>query len=168
MSNKLHYLERRMRRLQHVLSKKIKESNNYNKILYKIRKIHKKIFNIKRDWRYKTCKDIVTRYNKICVDTFEQPERKDMSYLPNIIQRKFNFISRFHCMYLFNETLRYMADKYGCKYVESPEDTTRTCSCCGHKNDHLLLSERYLICKKCGIKIDRDMNAAQNCYAFIA
>ena len=60
-----------------------------------------------------------------------------------------------------------MADKYGCIYIEAPRFTTRTCSCCGYVNEHLPLSERDLVCINCGEVIDRDMNAAKNCYMYI-
>ena len=70
-------------------------------------------------------------------------------------------------MYLFNETLKHMADKYGCEYIEAPDFTTCTCSICRHVNSHLPLGQRDLVCEKCGHVIDRDENAAKNCYTFV-
>ena len=55
--------------------------------------------------------------------------------------------------------------KYNNKY-KLKEKTTCTCSICGYVNKHLPLKERNLTCKECGEVIDRDMNAAKNCYLF--
>ena len=178
-SNRLHYLERRANRIQHHMDNKYRinkkrmengeidnpYSNNYIKLQRKYRKIWKRITNIRRHWRYVTCKVIVTRYRKIVVDTFEQPRNKEKD-IPNKLKRIINYNNRFHGMYLFNETLKHMADKYGCEYIESPEKTTCTCSSCGYVNKHLPLEERDLVCEKCCEVIDRDMNAAKNCYLF--
>jgi putative transposase len=179
-SNKIHYLERKARRIQHHMDNKFRinkervkngelispYTKNYNKLRFKFRKIWKKITNIRKHWHYNTCKWIVTRYKKIYVDRFETPDKKEHLGLPNKVKRKFNYINRFHSMYNFNEVLVYMCDKYGCEYNQAKPKTTCTCSVCGHVNPHLDLSERYLVCEECNSKIDRDYNAAKNCYEF--
>ncbi|WP_091351632.1 zinc ribbon domain-containing protein, partial [Anaerobranca gottschalkii] len=40
--------------------------------------------------------------------------------------------------------------------------SSKTCSSCGSIKDKLSLSERTFICKNCGYKIDRDLNASIN------
>lgn len=40
--------------------------------------------------------------------------------------------------------------------------SSKTCSFCGWKKDDLSLSDRVFICENCGVKIDRDLNAAIN------
>jgi putative transposase len=40
--------------------------------------------------------------------------------------------------------------------------SSKTCSCCGNKKEKLSLSERVFVCNKCGLHIDRDLNAALN------
>ena len=60
--------------------------------------------------------------------------------------------------------LQHEAIKWECQYIQSPMYTTCTCSQCYHINDKLDLSCRELVCEKCGITIDRDANAAMNCY----
>ena len=176
---KLHYLERRAKRLQHIMDKKrdinkkrVKcgeldtvYTNNYEKVRYKFRKIWNKIVNIKRNWIYTTCKFIATYFRKICVDRFKLPN--NLNIKPNKLKHRYNFINRFHCMFTFNEILKHMCEKYGCEYIESPKDTTRLCSICGHINQHIPLSQRYLVCEECNTIIDRDKNAAKNCYMYI-
>lgn len=40
--------------------------------------------------------------------------------------------------------------------------SSKTCACCGYKQCDLALSERTWICPSCGIRLDRDVNAAVN------
>ena len=40
--------------------------------------------------------------------------------------------------------------------------SSKTCSSCGYKKEDLTLKERTYQCSKCGISIDRDVNAALN------
>ena len=40
--------------------------------------------------------------------------------------------------------------------------SSKTCSGCGSVKEVLLLSEREYVCEKCGMVIDRDLNAAKN------
>ena len=113
-----------------------------------------------------TCKKIVTTFRSIIVDTFRQPSNKHRKF-PKWFKKYLNHNNRFHAMYLFNETLKHMAEKYGCEYIEAPRFTTCTCSECGYVNDHIPLTQRNLECDCCGEVIDRDMNAAKNCYMYI-
>ena len=176
---KIHYQEDKAKYLQSIMDRKMKinmkrkksgeiksvYTKNYEKVRRKFRIAHKRIVNIKRDWRYKTAKLIVTTYKQIVVDRFEMPNATDEDF-PEDVKKHINSNNRFYGMYDFNEILYHMAEKYGCIYIKAPENTTRTCSICGKKNKHLPLTNRYLRCVKCGSKIDRDMNAAKNCYDY--
>lgn len=44
----------------------------------------------------------------------------------------------------------------------NPANTSKTCSRCGIVKAVLLLLERVYTCSKCGIEVDRDVNAAHN------
>ena len=94
------------------------------------------------------------------------PNANDDESLPKKVKQRINYVNRFHGMYTTNEILVHMANKYGCEYIEAPKNTTCTCSICGHKNPHLPLSQRKFKCEECGYEIDRDMNAAKNCYDY--
>lgn len=185
ISKKLHYLERRARRYDKIVKIKLYinikrvergelksiHTKNYWKIRYKLRKTWSKIVNIKRNWIYTTCKKIVTNFQNICVDRFSQP---DNSGLKGRQKHKYNYINRFHCMCTFNNVLLHMANKYGCIYVNAPEGTTKICSYCGtdYVGDTNDLSIREFMChnNKCDMYnklVDRDFNAARNCYNYL-
>ena len=62
-----------------------------------------------------------------------------------------------------------MSHKYGTNYFSALPDTTNTCNVCGHVNKIKLRidethNERIFKCESCGYTIDRDVNAAINCY----
>lgn len=172
-------LEERSARLKEILQMKYDEnmkkvklglidspySNNYRKVQHKLRITNRKIHNIRRNWILQTSNKIVNDYDTIVVDNFLQPVN-GYSYTKKM--KQMNYDNRNHAMYDFNQTLQYLSKKYYCNYIKSPENTTRTCSICGYINEKLVLSERYLKCKKCGYIIDRDMNASKNCFDYIS
>ena len=49
-----------------------------------------------------------------------------------------------------------------CYIIGRFESTSKTCSNCGHINNNLKLSDRTYNCSKCGMELDRDINAAIN------
>ena len=45
--------------------------------------------------------------------------------------------------------------------------SSKTCSCCGYIKKDLKLKDRKYICSECGLKIDRDFNAALNLERYV-
>ena len=64
----------------------------------------------------------------------------------------------------FYATLSYKAAWYGKEVVKVDRwfASSKTCSCCGLKNEKLTLSDRVFECLACGLKKDRDLNASEN------
>ncbi len=64
----------------------------------------------------------------------------------------------------FRRMLEYKTVWYGSRLVIADRffPSSKTCSACGTKKDSLALSDRVYVCESCGIRIDRDFNAAQN------
>lgn len=165
--NRIHYLERRSRRLQSIMCRKTYGSKNYYKVLRKFRVTWYKIRNIRLNWRRTLAKEIAKKYKMICVDNFKIPDNTECTSIPKTIIRRINDSNRLYGMYAFYESLIHACYKYKTKYIQSPEKTTRTCSECGHENPKLPLSKRIFKCEKCGFTIDRDINASKNCYNYI-
>lgn len=163
---RIHYLERRTKRLQQIMDKKKYGSNNYYKVLKKFNITWTKIRNIRRNWQWMKALLIAKNFKLIVVDDFEQPIDSNNTTIPKYILRHINHNNRIHGVCTFNEILKHACKKYGCKYIKAPENTTRMCNKCSHLNPHLPLSTRTLICEACGHTIDRDHNASQNCYDY--
>jgi putative transposase len=60
--------------------------------------------------------------------------------------------------------LSYKAAWYGKEVVKVDRwfASSKTCSCCGWKNENLTLSDRTFNCSSCGLEKDRDRNASEN------
>lgn len=173
---RIKHLERRKNRLQEIMNMKytinkerVKKgeipsvyTNNYEKLRKKYRITCKKIYNIKRDWRLKTIHYIVTHYDNIVVDEFNNPISKEDT---RKVKRLNKFNTRLSMSY-FMEDLHWMANRYNCNFIESPPNSTRTCCWCGFVNEHLKLGKKYLKCSACGTVTDRDVNAAANCFNY--
>lgn len=65
--------------------------------------------------------------------------------------------------YAFQSMLSYKCIKYGKKVIKIGrfEPSSQICSSCGHRQK-MLLNVRTYECLECGMKIDRDVNAAIN------
>ena len=63
---------------------------------------------------------------------------------------------------LLLEKLQYKAESAGCVAMKvNPQYTSMTCSKCGNVQS-ISISQRTFVCEKCGMSMDRDVNAAQN------
>jgi IS605 OrfB family transposase len=64
----------------------------------------------------------------------------------------------------FRRQMEYKGQWYGCKIIPAPPfyPSTKRCSRSGHIKADLGLSDRVYTCDHCGLKIDRDLNAAIN------
>jgi len=60
--------------------------------------------------------------------------------------------------------LVYKSEWYGNNllFIGRFEPSSKTCSSCGTINKELKLSDREWVCQCCGVKHDRDINAANN------
>ena len=69
--------------------------------------------------------------------------------------------------YEFRRQLEYKCGWYGSELVivSRKFPSSKMCSRCGHKKKELSLSKREYTCEQCGLKIDRDLNAALNLVA---
>ena len=66
--------------------------------------------------------------------------------------------------YEFRRQLEYKASWYGAKVTVANRyyPSSKMCSKCGNTKETLSLSERIYNCEVCGLKINRDLNAAIN------
>ena len=167
----------RKKRLQRALSRKYlkanptettkpKFSNNYKKNKSLIRKLDKRLMNIRDDCHNKIITDILLKPPKTIIledlyvsEMANGKNRKEMTYeqkqaSKNIVEaslRKFRLL-------LSSRIRRYntnivIADKY--------YPSTKMCNICGSIKE-IKLKDRVYMCDFCGLIIDRDLNAAIN------
>lgn len=136
-------------------SKKAKMSKGYNRSSEKIRKLTKKMHGIYNNKCYELASYIAKTYTHIIVDEVHTQHTGGNS--PN------EMLTGDLCKE-FQILLRKLCETTGCTYVVAKPNTTKTCSTCGHINDRLKVYDTHMVCANCGSTIDRDINAAINCY----
>jgi len=99
---------------------------------------------------------IVNNYKEIIIPPFETQEM--VKTLNNKVSRDLNNFK----FYKFEEKLKSKCKEYNIKLINYNEAyTSKTCGKCGNIDLNLGNKEIYQ-CKKCGLKIDRDINGARN------
>lgn len=138
---------------QQRLSQKTKGSNRRNKARLLVAKIHKKIFNQRKDFHFKTANKLIKEFDKIYIEKLKNWKTF----------RGLNRSMRDVAWFQFFNILRFKAEEAGKEVIEVPADnTSQLCSKCGQivEKD---LSIRIHKCS-CGLEIDRDWNAALNVF----
>jgi len=148
--------EKRLKRLQRRLSRKVKDSANRKKARLKVSKLHARISDTRRDALQKFTTKIIRENQAIFVEGLNVAGMTHNHNLAkHIVDAAFGEIFR---------ELEYKAAWYGRSYL--PLDrffpSSKLCSSCGHLLDELPLSVREWDCPACGAHHDRDINAAIN------
>ena len=157
--NNLHFKKsktKRIKRIQHQLSKKKKGSNNRNKIRIKLAKVYKKINDKKQYYLHAVSNSLIDENQVICMEDLNV---KGMVRNHSLAERisEMNFGE-------FRRLLEYKAKWYNRKivYVDRFYPSSKTCHHCGYINRKLKLSDRQWVCPQCGEVVERDYNAALN------
>ena len=169
--NRIMRLVRKAEKLQSIIDKKryinqkrgIKHSRRVVELEKKRDRILKKIRNIKRDFYYKAVNHILKRYEYVVIEDLDLGELKEHKLENKVASRKVHKYLQYISLGEFFRILEWKAELYGRKIVKvEANHTSKTCSRCGYVNHDLKLSERVFKCPKCGLKIDRDLNASIN------
>ena len=152
----LNRYEKKLKREQRKLSKKVFLSNNWFKQKRKVERIHYRIACIRTDAQHKATTEIVNTASAIGIETL-----KITNMLKN---RKLAKALSDSALGSFLEKLKSKAEVLGIPVIQAPQffASSKTCSNGEHKKEELSLSERQYHCSICGHTIDRDVNAAIN------
>lgn len=152
--------EKRIKRKQRELSRKEKGSKNYYKCKKKLAILHSKLANARKFYTHKITKNITDEYDII---TCEKLKTKEM-----IIKGKDNKLSSKINDATFSEIVRQLQykTKYKGKYfyqINTYYPSSQICSRCDNQDKRYKdLTRREYKCTKCGVKLDRDLNASIN------
>ena len=155
-SKALKRYERKLKRLQRQLSRKVKGSRNYQKIRTKLAKLHYRITSIREDAQHKVTTTIVNNASRIGIESLNVAGMLKNHRIAKALSDA--SLSSFLSM------LKYKAERIGVKIVEANTfyPSSKTCSRCGIVDSDLSLSDRTYHCSACGHTQDRDLNAAIN------
>ena len=148
--------EKKLKKLQRLLSKKQKGSNNRNKVRIKIAKVHEKIKNQRNTYLHQITSKLVNENQVICIEDLNVNGMMSNHKLAKSIQE----LSLFE----FRKQLEYKCRWYGRQLmiIDRFYPSSKTCHNCRHIYKDLKLSQREWICPHCGKEIDRDYNASLN------
>lgn len=146
--------EWKLKREQRRLSRKRSGSKNQAKQRVRFARVHEQVRNQRLDFLHKLSHHYVSSYDFIAVENLGVRE---------LIETAHNGKSRADAAWAtFLRMLAYKAERAGRWVVKvKPGGTTKRCSRCGEVVEKPLWV-RVHQCPRCGLELDRDMNAARN------
>lgn len=162
-SKRVRTLERKQRHIQRAISRKYRTNGSYEKTRqiqkYEriLRDIQFRLTNIRSDYTHKTTRALVSMLpQKVVMEDLNVSGMMKNRHLAKAIkdQRLYEFIRQ----------MQYKCEERGIEFVQVSRfyPSSKTCSNCGAIKRDLKLSERTFVCPECGLRIDRDYNAALN------
>ncbi|MEM3321791.1 MAG: transposase [Conexivisphaerales archaeon] len=146
---------KRITRWQRIIARRKKGSKRREKAKERLQIIYEHSTNQSNDFLYKLSHMLVNSvYTSFVVDDLHiQNMLKDHKLAGSIQDASWN---------RFIQLLSYKAESAGLRVVKvNPRNTSKECSNCGNVQD-MPLSERTYVCNRCGISMDRDINASIN------
>ena len=135
---------------------KKKGSVRRKKAKLKVARIHNDIVNQRKNFIQKETTRLINEFDFIGIEDLNVAGMvKNQCLAKSISDASFSE---------FYRVLSYKAVWYGKDVVKVGRfyPSSKTCSCCGWKNNDLTLSDRIFKCKACNIELNRDLNASFN------
>lgn len=145
---------RKLGSAQRVFSRRQKQSKRRQKARRRIARIHEQIANKRKDFLHKLSTKLIKRFDGVCIENLS---------LVGLARTKLAKSFQDAAFGEFFRLLGYKAEWYR-KHLSAIDryfPSTKMCSACGALNHNLTLSDREWMCV-CGVKYQRDLNAATN------
>jgi putative transposase len=155
----LSHLERRKKRAQRILARRVRGSNRYRKQRRRLSRIAAKIARCRADWRHKATLDIATRFGAVALEALKVANmttagRGKRGLNRSILEQGWG---------VFERALAYKLEERGGSLVKvDPAHTSQTCSACGTIDRTSRESQARFACRHCGFVAHADHNAALN------
>jgi IS605 OrfB family transposase len=154
-----HALERslrKLRRLNRRLVRRTPGSKRMSRTRRRTARVHAKAANLRRDALHKLTTGLATHYGTVVVE--------DLHVAGMLRNRRLARAISDTGMAELRRQLTYKTTWYGSRLLVADRfyPSSKTCSSCGWVKAKLTLAERTFSCESCGLRIDRDLNAARN------
>lgn len=166
-TSKVKRLEKKLKREQRKMSRSIEYSKSKKIELQKLKNFNKKKLKVQKVFYKLNC--IRNDYNNKIVN---EVTRAKLKYITIENLKVFNMMKNRHLSKAIQEQNFYMIRTKlinKCKernielrLVDTFYPSSKTCSCCGNIKKDLKLHNRIYKCDKCGLEMDRDLNASIN------
>lgn len=142
--------------MNRLYSKKTKGSKNKEKARLKLATAYEKLSNKRKDNLHKITTKLIKENDIICIENLSVKNMTKNHKLSKAIQD-----ASFGTLI---SMLKYKAAWHNRKIIEVGRfyPSSKTCHCCGYRMNYMGLEVREWSCPNCGIKHDRDINAAIN------
>ena len=148
--------ERKLKRLNRSLSRKVYRSNGWHKAKALLSRLHLRISNIRTDAHHQATHRILQGISALGIES--------LSVKGLMKNRRLSKALADASLGGFLVKLKYKAVQRGIRIVAADKfwPSTKRCSSCGYVKKTVALSEREYHCGVCGFIADRDVNAAIN------
>jgi putative transposase len=146
----------KIKRLQREVSRRQQGSANREKARQKSAKAHMRVANVRKNALHQVTSLLARTKSAVVLEDLNVSGMMKNHHLAQaIVDVGF---------YEFRRQMVYKGQWYGCKVILADPfyPSSKRCSHCGHTKVKMDLSERVYICDHCGLRIDRDLNAAIN------
>lgn len=151
---------RKLAQAQRSLSRKTRGSNRYERQKKRVNRIYARVRGLRKNQLDQLTAGIAKRYSLVTIE--------DLSVSGMVRNHKLARSIADQGFGMFRRMLEYKCCAQGDTLVIADRwfPSSKTCSACGYVKDDLTLSDRMYACPECGLRIDRDLNAAVNldCY----
>ncbi|STE53139.1 Probable transposase [Edwardsiella tarda] len=162
--------EKALRRAQQAMSRKAKFSNNWKKAKTRVQKIHSRIGNVHRDFLHKVSSTISKNHAMVCIKDLQvRNMSKSAVGTADAPGRNVRAKSGLNKSILdqgwfeFRRQLDYkLAWNGGWLVTVPPQNTSRTCPCCGHVSADNRKTQVQFLCVECGFEENADLVGAIN------
>ena len=146
---------RQLVKAQRVVSRRKKGSHRREKAKIRVTRIHEKISNVRNDFLHKAS-------NRVCREN-QTVVLEDLNVSGMVRNRRLAKAVLDIGMAEFRRQVEYKSKLYGTEVIVADRwfPSTKMCSNCGNMKT-MSLSDRVYKCDRCGLQLDRDMNAAMN------
>lgn len=148
-------IDRRKREITNLDNDNILPSKRSEKRKIRVAKQYNKIHNKGENFIQQISSDIIKMNPEtIVMETLKVEDMKSNHYMAKNIQ----FVSFYRPI----EVIKYKSDRYDIKFKQAPLEykSSKLCSNCGNIKE--IYGNKIYICPHCGLRIDRDLNAAIN------
>ncbi len=162
--------ETALRKAQQSMSRKTKFSNNWKKAKTRVQKVHSRIGNARRDYLHKTTTTISQNHAMVCIEDLQvRNMSKSAAGTAEAPGRNVRVKSGLNKAILdqgwfeFRRQLDYkLAWNGGYLIAVPPQNTSRTCPCCGHVSASNRQTQARFECVECGFEENADVVGAIN------
>ncbi|MGH8788439.1 MAG: RNA-guided endonuclease InsQ/TnpB family protein [Cupriavidus necator] len=165
--------EARLRRAQRAMSRKTKFSANWRKAKARVQRIHARIGNARRDYLHKATATISKSHAMVCIEDLQvrsmSRSAAGTGQSPGANVRAKSGLNKSildQGWFEFRRQLEYkLACNGGWLIAVPPQNTSRTCPCCGQVSAQYRTTQARFRCVECGFEENADVVGAINILA---